>query len=300
MTKQPDPSLDTLQRWMQAVITHPWGVAAGATSAEAQAEIQLAQANLESIVTPSRALTAAERLEIYNRSYFARLLECMRAEYSVLAAALGEDLFDSFALGYLQSHPPQSYTLAELGNRFPEYLAATRPATDERPDPHAASDETDWPEFLIDLARLERTINTVFDGPGAEGERLVDRDRLAAIAPDRWPGARLVCVPCLQLLALRYPVNDYFTAVRRGEPAEFPERAPGYLAITRRDYRVYRYALTRVQYEMLRALSAGETVEAAIAQGAQTSSKSDEEFAAELRESFFAWATSGFFGDVIV
>jgi hypothetical protein len=257
LTATPHPPLDALQRWMLSVITHPGGVVAGAASAEAQVEINLAGGDLERVVNQSRSLTACERLAIYNHSYFARLLECMRTEYSVLATALGEDLFDSFALGYLQSHPPHSDTLAELGDRFPEYLAATRPADTLSPDAGSGPDLANWPEFLIDLARLERTINRVFDGPGSEGESLLDYDRLAAIPSDRWPAARLICAPSLQLLPLSFPVNDYFTAIRRGENAEIPERAPSYLAITRVDFRVIRHVLDRVQFEVLRALSEG-------------------------------------------
>jgi hypothetical protein len=293
-------SLDALQRWMQAVITHPGGVAAGAASAEARVEIERADGDLEQVVNRSQSLSALQRLEIYNHSYFARLLECMRSEYSVLATALGEELFDDFALGYLQSHPPHSATLADLGYRFPEYLAATRPAADHagesRPDSHLS----DWPRFLIDLARLEQAINMVFDGPGSEGERLVDSDRLAAVPSDRWPGARLVCVPSLKLLTLSFPVNDYFTAIRRGETTEIPERAPSYLAIVRSDYRVFRHGLDAMQFELLRALSEGETVESAIARGVTPSPMPDDEIAGILRDWFFAWTTAGFFRDVVV
>jgi hypothetical protein len=58
-------------------------------------------------------------------------------------------------------------------------------------------------DFLIDLATLELTFNEVFDGPGVEGESLLDGDRLLTITPERLLEARLVGVPCLRLLALR-------------------------------------------------------------------------------------------------
>jgi Putative DNA-binding domain len=309
MNGPPRFSLDSLQQWMQAVIVHPGGVVAGAESAAPRTEI-------DSVITRSRALSAIERLDIYNRSYFARLLDCMRAEYSVLARALGEELFDSFALGYLQQYPSQSYTLADLGERFPDYLAETRPRVDDTTDasePQASGspafsdgfgirpteeEEGDWPEFLIDLARLERTINVVFDGPGTERGILLDHARLAAILPDRWPGARLECVPCLRLLTLSYPINDYFTAVRRGDQPEIPERRASYLAVTRRDYRVYRYPLGSAQFQLLNALLNGETVGAAISQAAEHSATPDERFAADLRDWFYQWTAAGFFLDI--
>src|SRR5262249_13083383 len=157
--------------------------------------------------------------------YFARLLDCLREEYSVLAAALGSELFDAFAVAYLQAHPSQSYTLGHLGTKFPEFLEETRPRAAEPADQAAA-----WPEFMIDLARLERTVNEVFDGPGAEGESLLDAGRLQQISPEHWPDARLICVPCLRLVKLKYPVNDYFTAIRRGDAPAIPAPETAHVA----------------------------------------------------------------------
>jgi hypothetical protein len=119
--------LNQIQRWMQAVITHPGGVAEGAVSAAADAMISNATEQVEQIIRPSRKQTAAERLQVYSNAYFARLLDCLREEYPALRHAAGEDAFEGFAIGYLQQHPSQSYTLADLGAGFPGYLADPRP-----------------------------------------------------------------------------------------------------------------------------------------------------------------------------
>lgn len=288
MNEASQRSLESLQRWLQAVITHPEGVSAGTQSPAARAQIDASPGSLEQVVTRSRALSARERLEIYSRAYFSRLLECLRHEYSVLAAALGDELFDAFALGYLREYPSQSYTLARLGDRFPDYLAATRPAGDGEPD-------ADWPEFLIDLARLERTVNEVFDAPGPERLELLDQRRMEAIDPAEWPQAIVECVPSLRLMELCYPVNEYFTAVRRKESPEIPGSAPSWLAVTRRNYQVRRYSLQRSQFELLRALQGGETVNQAIARAAASSLLPDDQFANALRDWFYFWTAEGFF-----
>src|SRR5262245_53050770 len=114
-------TLDELQRWMQAVVTHPGGIAAGIESDDARKQIAIVPEQAERVITRSKALTAAERLQIYNHAYFARLLDCLREEYSVLAAALGNEIFDAFAVAYLEAHPSQSYTLGQLGTQFPEF-----------------------------------------------------------------------------------------------------------------------------------------------------------------------------------
>ena len=288
--------LAALQRWMQAVITHPAGVIAGAASGEARGALETS-ATIDTLIERSVSLSATERIEIYQRAYFARLLECLREEYSVLAMALGEELFDAFALHYLQRYPSESYTLGRLGERFPDYLAETRPGDAGR---GGENGEPDWPEFLIDLARLERAINEVFDGPGAEELSPLDPARLAAIPADQWPEARLVCVPCLKLLALRYQVNGYFTHVRKGEEPSLPERSPALLAVTRRNYRVVREPLSEPQFALLSALQSGETVGQAIDRASRISTASAERFAEDLREWFRSWTAAGLFSDVRV
>ena len=59
--------LGRTQRWMQAVLMHPTGVAEGIASAEARRHIDVGPDEAETVVTRSRALTALERLGIYGR-----------------------------------------------------------------------------------------------------------------------------------------------------------------------------------------------------------------------------------------
>ena len=96
-----------MQRWFQAVVTHPAGVEGGAGSEEAQRLIRLKRGELEAVIRRSKNLTAAERLAIYANAYYARLLECLAAYFPVLQSALGEDVFESFAFEYLQHYPSE-------------------------------------------------------------------------------------------------------------------------------------------------------------------------------------------------
>src|SRR5258707_9350668 len=160
----PAHDLGQIQRWMQATIMNPVGVAEGIASPEARSHINVGPDEAEAVVTRSRALSALERLAIYSYAYYARLLECLREEFPVLKHALGEEVFDAFAVGYLEKYPSRSYTLFQLGVNFPRFLAETRP--DREADEGVAAE---WPDFLIDLATLERTFSEVFDGPGVEG-----------------------------------------------------------------------------------------------------------------------------------
>ncbi len=300
----PAHDLGQIQRWMQATIMNPVGVAEGIASPEARSHINVGPDEAEAVVTRSRALSALERLAIYSYAYYARLLECLREEFPVLKHALGEEVFDAFAVGYLEKYPSRSYTLFQLGVNFPRFLAETRPLT---PTPLPSGEKgrgeggegeglpADWPDFLIDLATLELTFNEVFDGLGVEGELLLDAERLRGIPPERLLEARLVCVPCLRLLTLHYPVHKYFTAVRRHENPDPPAPAETCLAVTRRRYVVRHYELSRPAYETLHALLAGETVGQAINRAVEAAGPDVDRLEKNLQAWFHDWAAEGFF-----
>ena len=282
-------SLDVVQRWFQAVVTHPEGIEGGAASAEAQRLIHLKRGELEAVIRRSRNLTAAERLSIYANAYYARLLECLASYFPVLQRALGEEVFESFAFEYLQRYPSKSYTLDRLGESFARFLAETRP---EEPA------ELGWPDFLVDLALLEWNVTRVFDGPGVEHQPLLTPEALQSIPPERFGEARLAPVPCLRLLQFRFPVNAYFTAMRQaaeGEDLAVPEPAPERVALSRRDFVVRRFALTAAQHALLEKVVAGATVGEAIAAAAAASDLDDDALASELRSWFQLWAAEGFF-----
>lgn len=254
------PKLGRLQRWMLAVITHPGGIAAGADTEEARRWCDAGSAQLEDVVTRSQMLSARDRLAVYGNAYFARLLECLGEVYPVLRRTLGEEVFLGFARDYLLAHPSRSYTLNELGRKFPAFLAHTRPGPGE-------SDAGDWADFLIDLARLEWAIYEVFDGPGMEEEPPLEILDLDLEPIEEWMALRFCPDPSLRLLEFRYPVNDHYTAVRASEgelTTAFPPPGRYFLAVTRRNYIVRRYVLDEAQYLLLSNLVDGEDLGTAL------------------------------------
>jgi hypothetical protein len=280
---------------MQAVIMHPDGVDAGLASDAARQHLDVAAADVEQVIARSESQTSVERLSIYANAYYARLLECLGEEFPVLRQTLGDETFNGFAFDYLQRYPSQSYTLSKLGENFADYLADTRPAEADEGDVPVS-----WPEFLIDLATLEWTFSQVFDGPGVEHETLLTSDRLQAIDAEQWPAARLEVVPCLKLLEMRFPVNAYYTAMRQSESPPIPEPRASWVAITRREFIVRRHELNERQFALLSALTAGETVGAAIERAAAIPGSNVEQFALELGDWFREWAASDFFRRVVL
>jgi hypothetical protein len=229
------PALRDVQAWMLAVMTEPGG-------AQSEAARERIDATPEEVVRSTPGLGAGQRLELYRRGYTARLLETMRAHHPALRHALGDEVFDAFAVDYLAARPSRSYTLLDLGAGFADHLEATRPDGDES-----------WPDFLIDLVRLERAFIEVYDGPGAESAELLQPGDVTA-------GARLLPVPCLRLLAARFPVADYLMAVRRREEPPLPAPRRTWLALSRRDYEVTITELDERGHALLAALIGGAPV----------------------------------------
>lgn len=290
--------LDVVQRWFQTVITDDGGVQEGMESSDAQKLIPLARGQLEQVIRRSSNLRAEERLSIYANAYYARLVECLAECFPVLKKAVGNEIFESFAVEYLQHHPPQSYTLDKLGEHFSRFLEETRPDLSQEGKP---PEKPNWPDFLIDLCRLEWTIAKVFDGPGIEDKAILTAADLQDLAPERFGEARLIPVVCLRLLTFRYPVNSYYTAARRcGKDEEPPIPPPGaqHVAITRYDYIVRRFELTYPQKVLLETLRSGKSVAEAIAVAANASEREDDELAEQLHSWFSFWTSERFFQSI--
>ena len=246
--------LAELQRWILGSITDIGGLEAHTGD--------LHGAWVPDLVTASPRQTAYERLEIYSNAYFARLGECLRELFPVLVVSLGKSDFERFANGYLDAYPPTTYSLNRLADHFADFLAATRPQDVPSPD---------WPDFLVELARVEHAIEQVFDGPGNEELPPLAIEKSMTLPADELAELRFEPAPCLRLLELQFPINDYYSAVRQGRTPHWPGPQPTWLAITRRDYVVRRIPLEAAEFAVLSALVAGETLGAAFSSNAAIS-----------------------------
>jgi hypothetical protein len=289
--RESQPRLQQVQRWMQSVLMHRGGVAEGVDSPEAREQIDISLAELPSVIRPSAALSSADRLEIYVNAYHARLMECLDEEFAVTRWALGEELFAAVTFGYLQSYPSKSYTLNQLGARFPSYLAQSRLHAADPPEDAGPS----WADFIVELATLERTLYEVYDGPGTEWCGTLDAERLAAVPADSWGELQLLAAPCLRLLACEHPVSAYWGARKdESEPAP-PQPSPSWLAIARRDFVVERHELSHAQFAVLQAIAGGASLPQCLAAGAEA--EPGEAIESQLSTWFAEWMSAGFFVD---
>ncbi len=119
------------------------------------------------------------------------------------------------------------------------------------------------------------------------------------LSPTPGLGPHLQTAPCLHLLELRFPFNDYYTAAKNGVEVSLPLRENSWLATTRRDYIVRRYPLSHAQFVLLQKLQSGETIGEAITAAASVYADSHDSLAADIQNWFRVWTAAPMFERVI-
>jgi hypothetical protein len=254
--------LDIAQRWLFQRVTRPLGAPPPEPDADAR-------------WVTSGKLPSAERIAVYQRAYFSRLVECLRDDYPALAQALGADDFEALSLAFIEAHPPASASLNHYGAPFADFCATWSA-------PHAA--------FASELARLEWAVVECIH---ADAERCLDARELGTISEQQWSLARLIPSPAARLLATGYPVHVYYRAFLEGENPEPPAFEASIVAVCRRGERVWRVAVDPRFAGLLRRLMSSEPLASALA-----SVPEDASAAAELQRALSEWVACGLFAGV--
>lgn len=248
-------------------------------------------------IKPNDRLTSFERLEIYNRQYWFRVLSCLADDFPGLRAVLGERKFDRLSAAYLAECPSRSFTLRNLGSRLPAWM-------EKHPSfvrPHT--------RLALDMARLEWAEVVAFDGP--RETPLQPQDLVEGFDPRM----KLTIQPHITLLELELPVDDLLLEVNKGsEDGEAASNAvaeqrkhasvrrfralkphPIFLAVHRHDDSVYFRRLEPEAYALLAALRDGKSISAAAAAAFRRSAIPIAERAETVREWFELWSALGWF-----
>jgi len=188
----------------------------------------------DDLITPSALLAPVERLELYHRQYWYRLLDSIAEDFPALRRLLGDDAFWRLMEAYLEARPPVSFTLRHLGAGLADFIAA-------RPDavPHAVHAE--------ELARLEYALCLAFES----GET-------PAVDPAELRQGRIALQPHVQLLALRTSADSLWRAAGRGRSAAEltpPSASPGrFVAVFRHDFGLHVERMPRAAFAVLSAI----------------------------------------------
>jgi hypothetical protein len=257
---------------------------------------------VEAFIKPNDRVTSLERLEIYNKQYWFRVLDCLYDDYPGLRAVLGERKFNRLRTAYLTRYPSRSFTLRNLGRRLEQFL---------RDEPHWTAPHE---AIALDLARFEWAQVVAFDEAALPALTV---DDLLGRNPAR---LRLGLQPYITLLEMGYPLDDYVLAVKRrdtslrseasnaieqdGSSRKPSKRAPvvrrprpqkTWLAVHRHDNAIYYKRLAPEAYTILCALRDGRTLAQACALAVERSDDPEGEWTGKIQEWFAGWTRFGWF-----
>ncbi len=238
------------------------------------------------LVKPNSRLSSMERLEIYARSYWSRLLDAFGEDFPGLRAVLGAEAFERMRRQYLAECPSESFTLRDLGRRLPAWLSA-------------------HPEFGGTLGRqmaeLEWAEIESFD---AAALTPLTVEHISALTPE----STLRLQPHLQLVRATHAVDTLLLEVRAQikagrKPRRFSaarlataqSEEPIYIAIHRPELMVYYKRLDREMYKLLRALGAGAALGEAIEAAYTGNTLGENHERQHIQQSFALFAALGWF-----
>jgi hypothetical protein len=248
-------------------------------------------------IKPNDRLTSFERLEIYNRQYWFRLLSSMVEDFPGLRAVLGASRFEAMSKAYITDCPSRSFTLRNLGSRLESWLSK---------HPRWAGKKQ---ALALDIVKLEWAEIEAFDGKAEPPLRPEDLSAAGG------PNLRLRLQPYIHLLCLRYPVDDLLLEIKKNDDDNdfasnaFQERrkrkrvqtvaklkpAAIALAVHRIDCSVYFRRLEREEFALLDALRRGRTLQKAVDHAFRGSKILPDELAGLVQSWFHNWAALGWF-----
>lgn len=195
---------------------------------------------LQDVLVGTDALATGERIAIYQRMYFWRLLDVLREDHPRTAAVLGDEAFREVGRAYLAAHPSEHPSVAHVGRALAGFVASQCPAS--------------APPWTADLARLEWTRREVFDAPDAPA---LGMDALRALAPEAWPATRFGLVPALARLVVGWPVQRVWAAEADEPVMELPA-ARTVLRVWRSGFTVFHATMDAREEAALASVVAGE------------------------------------------
>lgn len=223
--------LDRLQQWMGEAIRAP---ESKLRQTEREAAFYLAGDGRQS---------AADRLHIYVRDYWARCLDSLRQDFRGVEFILGARNFRAWMEAYLVRHPSHSYTLRNLGIHLLAFMKKMYRGPRR--------------DMILDMIRFEWAKIDAFDRsvmPPFDPGRLTGAQKRRL---DRMP-FRLQ--PHVTLLELNYPVYEIVDKLVTRKRAALPSRKKCFTVVYRREGRVYHKEIDRIFYSILADLRDGHTL----------------------------------------
>ena len=132
--------------------------------------------------------SSARRFAVHRNNVAAGMAGVLEARFPAVKRLVGDEFFRAMAATYFEQHPPRSPILMLYGQTFPAFLSGFEAVADV--------------PYLADVARLEWLQHEAYHAADAAP---IGSAELAAVAPGRIAGLRLVLHPSLRLYASAFP-----------------------------------------------------------------------------------------------
>jgi hypothetical protein len=152
----------------------------------------------ESEIRSTPNLEATERLELYHRQYWFRLLDTIGEDFPALKHLLGEDTFWRLIEAYLEHVPSRSYNMRRLGSGLADFIGRN----------HGLAGA--YPVHAVELARLEYALCDIFDAAA-----------FPPVAAEALAATMLALQPHVRLFGFHTPADDIWRSDKNAEiPAQ--------------------------------------------------------------------------------
>jgi hypothetical protein len=264
--RQTFSQLRSLQRLAGAVIMRP--LARDWRTQRRWTDGRLTREVAAQFVKPNDRLTSLERIEIYNKQYWFRLIDCMIEDFTGLQTILGRTKFNALARAYLDEHPSRSFDLRNLGSHLVPFMEKHPSLVGPRR------------RLALDMAKFEWAQMIAFDGPV---KRALTVDDLLGKPPNK---IRLAIQPYITILSLGYPLDEYSIKLKkhalRGDASNAIEEVRGrsrakrrpplprpksvHVVVHRHNNALFYKRIEPEAHRLLAALQDGQTLDKAIKQ----------------------------------
>ena len=200
-------------------------------------------------------ITVGERLSIYAEGYFFRILQCLEKDFVRTHKILGEELFSSMVAAFLKKFPSKYFSIDEVGRNFAPFLTEMEETASLAP----------WVKEIAEYEWLRK--ESLYSGEIVSDPRWQEK-----ISTSELSDMRFRLEPSLRFQTAHWNLFDFFTSIEAQEAQPRSNNLEDFhsdVGVFIIHYRTDRGMVSSdevsfYEYELLRLLSAGFTLEAAL------------------------------------
>lgn len=126
---------------------------------ELQSYLLTNNSKIVSKIISTQNLPAKSRLQIYQNSYYERIVVALSQDFPVLQASIGKDAFSSLVRDYIQAYPSNNFNLRYIGKNLSIFIAEKDPDF----EPYADLAKLEWLMCEAKIDNTEKKLETRYN-----------------------------------------------------------------------------------------------------------------------------------------